>query len=125
MDVFHCNQYAMIQLFTLPLTEIKNNFHLPSFPTLYGANKLNILYTGVDLKNASSVEQLKKSKTPTIFIHGDKDSFVPYEMLDKVYEACASDKEKVTIVNSPHARNACSNPELYWNSVCNFISKYL
>ena len=105
--------------------KIKNNFKMHEFPTLYSANMVNKLYSGFDFKEASAVEQLKKSKTPTIFIHGDKDTFVPYEMLDKVYEACASEKEKVTIPDSPHARNACVNPELYWNSIINFINKYI
>ena len=105
--------------------KIKNNFKMHEFPTLYSANMVNKIYSGFDFKEASAVEQLKKSKTPTIFIHGDKDTFVPYEMLDKVYEACASEKEKVTIPDSPHARNACVNPELYWNSIINFINKYI
>lgn len=105
--------------------KIRNNFKMHTFPTLYSANAVNKMYSGFDFKKASSVEQLKKSKTPTIFLHGDKDTFVPYEMLDKVYDACACDKEKVTIPNSPHARNSCANPELYWNSICNFINKYL
>lgn len=105
--------------------KIKNNFKLPTFPFLNSMNTVNNICSGFDFRNASSIEQLKKSKTPTIFIHGDKDGFVPYEMLDKVYNACASEKEKVTIPNSPHARNSCTNPELYWNSVFNFINKYL
>lgn len=105
--------------------KITNNFKMHEFPTLYSANAVNKIYSGFDFKEASAIEQLKKSKTPTIFIHGDKDSFVPYAMLDKVYEACASEKEKVTIPNSPHARNSCANPELYWNSVIKFISKYI
>lgn len=105
--------------------KIKNNFKMHEFPTLYSANTVNKLYSGFDFKEASAVEKLKKSKTPTIFIHGDKDTFVPYEMLDVVYEACASEKEKVTIKNSPHARNACVDPELYWKSILNFINKYI
>ena len=105
--------------------KIKNNFKTSEFPTLYSANTINKIYSGFDFKEASSIEQLKKSKTPTIFIHGDKDTFVPYEMLEKVYEACASEKEKITIANSPHARNACVDPELYWNSIIEFINKYI
>lgn len=105
--------------------KLRNNFNMHAFPTLYSANTVNKIYSGFDFKKASSIEQLKKSKTPTIFIHGDKDTFVPYEMLDKVYDACASEKEKVTIPDAPHARNSCANPELYWNSVCNFINKYI
>lgn len=105
--------------------KIKNNFKMHTFPSLYSMNTVNKIISGFDFRTASSVEQLKKSKTPTIFIHGDKDTFVPYEMLDKVYEACAGEKEKVTIPGSPHARNSCANPELYWNSVCDFINKYI
>ena len=105
--------------------KIKNNFKMTEFPTLHSANMVNKLYSGFDFKEASAIEKLKNSKTPTIFIHGDKDTFVPYEMLDKVYDACASEKEKVTIKNSPHARNACVDPELYWNSIINFINKYI
>ncbi|MBR5203332.1 MAG: alpha/beta hydrolase [Clostridia bacterium] len=105
--------------------KIKNNFKMTEFPTLHSANMVNKLYSGFDFKEASAIEKLKNSKTPTIFIHGDKDTFVPYEMLDKVYDACASEKEKVTIKNSPHARNSCVDPELYWNSIINFINKYI
>lgn len=105
--------------------KVKNSFKLHEFPTLYSANMVNKIYSGFDFKEASAVEQLKKSKTPTIFIHGDKDTFLPYEMLDKVYQAAACEKEKVTIPDSPHARNACKNPELYWNSIIEFINKYI
>jgi fermentation-respiration switch protein FrsA (DUF1100 family) len=105
--------------------KIRNNFKMPTFPFLNSMNTVNKVCSGFDFRKASSVEQLKKSKTPTIFIHGDKDTFVPYEMLEKVYEACASEKEKVTIAGSPHARNSVVNPELYWSSVDKFISKYL
>lgn len=105
--------------------KIRNNFKMPTFPFLNSMNTVNKVCSGFDFRKASSIEQLKKSKTPTIFIHGDKDTFVPYEMLDKNYDACASEKEKVTIAGSPHARNSIVNPELYWNSIDNFISKYL
>ncbi len=120
--VADCGYTSVWDIFS---NKIKNNFKMHEFPTLYSANLVNKMYSGFDFKEASAVEQLKKSKTPTIFIHGDKDTFVPYEMLDKVYDACASEKEKVTIPDSPHARNACVNPELYWNSIINFINKYI
>ena len=105
--------------------QLCNTMNLPKFPMLYSASTANKVFSGFDFKEASSVEQLKKSVTPTLFIHGEKDDFVPYEMLDKVYDACASPKAKVSIPNAPHARNACADPKLYWDSVIEFISKYL
>lgn len=120
--VADCGYTSVWDIFS---NKIKNNFKMHEFPTLYSANVVNKIYSGFDFKEASAIEQLKKSKTPTIFIHGDKDTFVPYEMLDRVYEACSSEKEKITIPDSPHARNACVDPELYWNSVIEFINKYI
>ena len=120
--VADCGYTSVWDIFS---NKIKNNFKMHEFPTLYSANVVNKIYSGFDFKEASAIEQLKKSKTPTIFIHGDKDTFVPYEMLDRVYDACASEKEKITIPDSPHARNACVDPELYWNSVIEFINKYI
>lgn len=105
--------------------KLNNSMHLPDFPILYSANEVNKSIKKFDFKKASSVEQLRKSKTPTIFIHGEKDTFVPYAMLDEVYNACTAPKEKVTIPNAPHARNSCADPDLYWNSVLNFIKDYI
>lgn len=98
---------------------------LPNFPILYSANTVNKAISHYDFRKASSCEQLKKSKTPTIFIHGEDDDFVPYAMLDEVYNACAAEKDKVSIPKGPHARNACVDPELYWNSIFKFLNKYL
>lgn len=120
--VADCGYTSVWDIFS---NKIKNNFKLHEFPTLYCANTVNKLYSGFDFKEASSIEQLKKSKTPTIFIHGDKDTFVPYEMLEKVYNAASCEKEKVTILNSPHARNSCADPELYWSSIIKFINEYI
>lgn len=120
--VADCGYTSVWDIFS---NQLHNGLKLHNFPILYSANTVNKALAGYDFKEASSVEQLKKSKTPTIFIHGEKDTFVPYEMLDKVYEAAACEKEKVSIPNAPHARNSCADPELYWNSVSKFIGKYL
>ncbi len=80
---------------------------------------------GFGMKEASSVNQLKKSKTPTLFIHGDADKFVPYRMLDVVYDACAAEKQKLVIPGAVHANAHLVNPELYWGTVKELITKYL
>ncbi len=105
--------------------KIRSVINIPGDPILHSANTVNKVVSHFDFKKASAVEQLKKATVPTIFIHGDKDTFVPYEMLDQVYDAAACEKEKVTIPNAPHARNACVDPELYWGSVERFISKHI
>ena len=61
------------------------------------------LYAGFNLEEYSPIEAMKKCKTPIIFVHGDNDRFVPYEMSKRLYEICAADqKEFITINGAGH-----------------------
>ena len=104
--------------------QCKNTLRLPTFPFLNAVDTVFRLRAGFGLKEASSVEQLKKSKTPTLFIHGDADDFVPYWMLDKNYEAAACEKEKLTVPGAGHAESGYQK-ELYYGAIKPFIEKYL
>lgn len=105
--------------------KLTKNIKLPVFPFLYSANEINKIRERFDLKKASALEQIKKSITPTLFIHGEKDTFVPFSMLDEVYNAATSIKEKIAIPDAPHARSVCAHPDMYWNAVKSFIKKYI
>lgn len=105
--------------------ELKYLFKMPTFPALYNANFITRIRAGYSLKKASCIKQLKKSKLPILFIHGDKDNFVPFYMLDKLYEAGGSKKEKLVIKGAGHAEAQWINPEKYWHTVRKFIKRYL
>ncbi len=51
-----------------------------------------------DLEEFSPLEQVKKSKLPTIFVHGDIDQLVPLEMSKINYEACGAEVKKLLVV---------------------------
>ena len=99
---------------------------IPDFPFLYSADGINRMRENFSLKEASCTEQLKKCITPLLFIHGEADDFVPYSMLDIVYEAADKcEKEKLSVPDAPHARSVCAHPDLYWNTIINFLKKYI
>ena len=104
--------------------QLKELFGLPSFPLLNTANNITMLRAGYGFNQASSVEQVKKAEVPMLFIHGDEDTFVPYYMLDEVYEAANCEKEKLVIEGAKHGEAASVDPELYWNTVFGFIDKH-
>ncbi len=106
-------------------TQVKDSFHLPRFPFIRATDVMTRIHAGYSFKEASSVEQLKKSKTPTLFIHGEEDSFVPYSMLDKCYDAAACEKEKFSVPGAQHAASAITAPEEYFAQVKAFIEKYI
>ena len=105
--------------------KLKTLFHMPTFPALYNANLITKIRAGYSLKKASAIKQIKKSKLPILFIHGDKDKFVPFYMLDKLYEAANCKKEKLVIKNAGHAEAQWIEPEKYWHTVRKFIKKYM
>lgn len=105
--------------------KLNNIFNLPKTPIIQVADLVTRVRAGYWFSDASAVDQVKKSETPMLFIHGDKDDFVPYEMLDKVYDAANVEKEKLIVEGAGHANSASTNPELYWNAVSNFINKHL
>lgn len=105
--------------------QLKVLFDLPSFPVLNAASAVCKMRAGYMLEEGSAVEQVKKSKTPTLFIHGNLDTFVPYEMLDVLYDSANCEKQKLVIEGASHAEAAGINPTLYWGTIDEFISKYI
>lgn len=106
--------------------QLKELFGLPTFPVLDAASLVTQARAGFGFKEASAVEQLKKTSLPMLFIHGEEDTFVPYAMLDVVYEACASpDKEKLSVPGAAHGEASWEAPELYWATVEAFLAKYI
>lgn len=105
--------------------QLKALFDLPSFPVMNLSNIVTMIKAGYSLKEASPIKQVAKSKTPILYIHGDKDDFVPYYMMDQLYNATSSQKSKLTIKNAAHGKAALVNPNLYWNTVSDFLDKYI
>ncbi|CAM5220315.1 Serine aminopeptidase S33 domain-containing protein OS=Ureibacillus acetophenoni OX=614649 GN=SAMN05877842_10712 PE=4 SV=1 [Ureibacillus acetophenoni] len=117
-----CGYSSVSEVFTYQLDDL---FGLPEFPIINAASTVANFRAGYDLYEASAVKQVAKSKTPMLFIHGDADTFVPFEMLDKVYEAANVEKDKLIIAEAGHADSEKVNPELYWNTVWGFVGKYI
>ena len=100
-------------------------FGLKPFPVMQLSNIVTKIKSGYSLKDASALEQVKNSKTPILFIHGDEDDFVPYSMMEELYDATSSEKEMITIEGAGHDDSYLVNPTLYWNTITEFLNKYI
>lgn len=116
-----CGYTAVNEVFTYQLDDL---FGLPPFPVMQAANTVTQLKAGYDLYEASAVKQLTHNTIPMLFIHGDQDSFVPYDMLDEVYAATKGDKQKLIIEGANHGDAVKVNPDLYWETTDHFISQH-
>lgn len=96
---------------------------LPDFPVVDSASVVCELKGGYSFRDASCIDAVKRSRTPTLFIHGSSDYFVPFYMLDILYSNAGCPKEKLVIDGAAHAQCASVNPDLYWITIKNFIYK--
>jgi fermentation-respiration switch protein FrsA (DUF1100 family) len=104
--------------------QAKTLLHIPVFPALHAMDLGVRLRQGFSMKEASCVEQVKKSRTPTLFIHGEDDEVVPLWMLDRVFEAAACEKEKITFPGAGHGGSA-QQAQRYFGAVKGFAERYL
>lgn len=74
-----------------------------------------------DLLTPSTVKALKKNKIPVLFIHGDKDTFVPTIMTRINYDACVAPKKMLIVKGATHAMSYLKNPKQYKEELLAFI----
>lgn len=105
--------------------QLRKLFNAPETPILQLANIVGKIRAGYWISEASAIKQLAKATLPILFIHGDEDNFVPVYMLEEVYEAAPVEKEKLIVEGSKHAESLETNPELYWETISKFTSRYI
>lgn len=105
--------------------ELDALFGLPSFPILDICRIVGNIRAGYDMKEASAIDQVKKSETPILFIHGSEDNFVRTEMVYEVYEAARCEKELLVVDGAGHGEAYSLEPDLYFDTVFSFLDTYL
>lgn len=103
---------------------IKSAISIPVEPIMKIVNSVAKAKLGFDSKEASSLEQVKKSKTPTLFIHGTNDDVVPFDMHGMLYSNASCEKDFLVVPDVGHGVSLYLEPDLYWNKVDEFIKKY-
>ncbi|MBE7086003.1 MAG: alpha/beta hydrolase [Clostridiales bacterium] len=81
------------------------------------------IFGGFNLDETSPIQAVQKSKKPVILLHGDTDAFVPYEMSERIYKACTSQKKLVKIEGAGHGLAYPKNPEKYLQGLRDFESE--
>lgn len=98
-----------------------NDLHLPA-KIFYPFVKLGALFFGhFNIEKASPIESVKEAKVPIIFIHGEKDTFVPCSMSEKLYKECISRKQLTIIKNAEHGISYLFEPETYVSALKEFF----
>ena len=115
-----CGYTSAYEMFTAQLDKI---FGLPEFPIMPIVDVVSKIKTGVAISDAAPIDSVKKISVPILFIHGNEDKLVPYEMVNKLFDATNSAvKEKFTVEGAGHADAKRKNSEIYFDHVFKFFS---
>lgn len=76
-------------------------------------------------KDANPLGTMKNAKNPVLFIHGDNDKLVPFEMCGELYEACPAPKDIFTVEGAEHAYCYYDARDEYNAKMKEFIEKYI
>lgn len=112
--------YASVyQLFTYQMNRM---FHLPAFPLLDSTSMLTKIRAGYSFKEASALKEVQKTNIPILYIHGEKDSFVPVEMAEKLYEH-TSKAELYLVPNANHGEAFAMGQDKYKKTIHQFLDR--
>ncbi len=108
---------------------LRKRLNIPTtvpFSALFSSlRKITLRRAGYDLRDASPIDAVTHSRTPTLFIHGLLDEVVPPSMMGKLYEAAHCPKQFLWVQNAAHTDSVGADPELYWSTVHEFLRKYM
>ena len=80
---------------------------------------------GLDLKSIDICEKLKKCIIPMLFMHGEKDDFVPTEMVYKLYECLPESRRSIYIAKeATHTKSIDIDVKEYTKQLSTFLDKY-
>ena len=102
-------------------SELKNQFGLPPFPLMYTTSLLCKMRYGWSFSEASAIDAVRQSPYPMLFIHGDEDTFVPSEMVYRLYQAKPSNKKLWIAPGAEHASSYLTHPDEYTRQLSDFL----
>ncbi len=99
---------------------------LPFRPIIPIVKAINRKKAGYDFqKDTNALGAIKNARVPVLFVHGDKDLFVPTKMVYELYDACTSEKDLFVVPGADHAKSYHIDKEGYEAKVKAFVEKYI
>ncbi|MGN0502702.1 MAG: alpha/beta hydrolase [Ruminococcus sp.] len=103
---------------------LKRDYHIPKFPIMNLTEVMTRKKAGYGYNDASTLDAVASTDIPILFVHGDKDDFVPTWMSQKNYEACKSEKELLIVKGADHAESYYTDTPAFENAVKKMIDIY-
>lgn len=104
---------------------LKRDYHIPKFPLMNLTSALSKKLAGYGYNEYTTLDAMKTTVTPTLFVAGDEDTFVPTWMTQENYDKCSAPKHLFWVNGAGHASAFFENNKLFMNNLKEFLSKYV
>ena len=101
-----------------------NNLHISDKLCYPIANFFVNKKASFDGDEMSTVDALRKTRLPVLFVHGAEDKFVPVQMTYENYNSCASEKKMLIVPGAGHGTSYFYDTEGYKEAVRDFFARY-
>lgn len=106
--------------------KVKDDYKGLLYPILYLSNLKSKVIANFDYRWIKPIECVKNSTLPIMFIHGDEDKFVPWDMSVAMYEMKKKGLKKIYIAKgAAHAKSIEVNKKQYEKEVIDFVEEAL
>ena len=100
-------------------------YKMPVQPTMFFVNQGAKMYGEFFLKDVDIENAIKFNEVPTLFIHGEKDSLVPVDMSEKLFNLKTKGHNQLEIFDgAEHCMSYASDKERYVQLITEFINIY-
>ena len=103
--------------------QIKNMYHLPSFPLVPISNILLKLLAKYSLKDKEAYKSIKNYHNNLLIIHGGKDHFVPTGDAYKIFDNAICHKKLLIVPGASHAKSYLKDSKLYEQTFKEFLDE--
>lgn len=100
----------------------KKDMHIPKFPLLYFMIPAVKVFAGFGLRAASTVESVKNTSLPILYVHGLADDFVPHEMSLLAYNARPENSTLISVEGAKHGLSYIIDEERCQKAINDFLN---
>ncbi len=98
---------------------------LPVGPAAAVLNVLTVCFAGFGLREASATEAVRHAQVPVLFLHGTGDTFVPWQMTQEAFDACAAEKRLLLVDGAEHGMSYLEDPARVQSLLEEFFESHL
>ena len=107
-------------------TRMQEDYHLPAFPVVNLARLFGKTLLGFDCALSSPIRYISTVQTPILFIHGEKDTYIPCQMSQDLFNAKTTGPRRLyRVPGAGHAYAHSTNPIEYDHQVNAFLDDFV